>query len=92
MEYFRGKVEKWKSTSIQKSELFGQMKKVFINCDFGLGAELPARANEKYSCVMGSSKGVPVGPKARTKGSRECDTTGKAARRSRDESGSTDLR
>ncbi|XP_039711379.1 nuclear body protein SP140-like isoform X9 [Pteropus medius] len=39
------------------------------------GAELPARANEKYSCVMGSSKGVPVGPKARTKGSRECDTT-----------------
>ncbi|XP_011379329.2 nuclear body protein SP140-like [Pteropus vampyrus] len=39
------------------------------------GAELPACANEKYSCVMGSSKGVPVGPKARTKGSRECDTT-----------------
>lgn len=68
------------------------MKRVSINCDFGLGAELPACANEKYSCVIGLSEDVPVGTKARAKSSQDCDTTGKSAQRSQDESVSTDPR
>lgn len=70
-----------------KRESVGHMYRVFINCGFGPGAELPAHRHEKCSCVICFSKDVPEGLEGSTEGSPACNSTGKTARRSWDVGG-----
>lgn len=76
-EDFRGKSKEGEQQGCRKESHCVKLK-VFMNHNFGPGAEQSAYENEKCSCVMCFSEEVPGGPEVKMESDQACGTMGKA--------------